>query len=138
MKTLKFVLAWTVCATALLLVGCAPGVDGMRQAVANTAVTVAAGYRTLGTIDEQVQARIRVQLKSDPKAASIALDEHLARRDIARKALDAGAALVETANAAIPLVERGIAKDKSAGAWIADLVSVGLTVAAALQKMGVI
>ena len=125
-------------AALLTWAGCAPGVDGMRQAITNTAVTVAAGYKTLGAVDLQVQTRIRLQAKSDPKAATAALDEHIRRYDIAAKALDAAAAAVSTANAAVPLVEKGAAKEKNAGAWIADLIAVGLRVAAALKDLGVL
>lgn len=125
-------------ATLLFMSACAPGVDGMRQAITNTAVTVAAGYKTLGQVDAQVQTRIRVQAKGDPRAADAALTEHLKRYDIAAKALDAASAAIQTANEAIPLVERGKAKDKNAAGWIADLIAVGLRVAAALKDLGVL
>lgn len=138
MKRLVFAWKWFVCWLALALAGCAPGADGMRQAVTNTATVVATGYRTLGQVDAQVQARIRVQAKADAKAAQAALDEHLKRYDIAAKALDAASALVETANQSVPLVERGIAKDKDAAAWIADLIAVGLRVTASLNELGVL
>jgi hypothetical protein len=128
--------AWLICALALAMVACAPGVDGMRQSIANTAVAVAAGYKTLGEVDGQVQARIRIQAKVDPKAADAALAEHLKRYDIAARALDAATDAVGVANASVPLVERGLAKDKNAAAWIADLIAVGLRVAAALKELG--
>jgi hypothetical protein len=137
-RPLRLAAAWFVCALALCMVACAPGVNGFRQAVAETATIVASGYKTLGATDAQVQARIRLQAKSDPEAAQAALDEHLRRYAIAAKALDAGVVAVEAANASAPLVARGIAKSGDIAAWIADLVAVGLSVAAALKDVGVL
>lgn len=136
MRAVRFAAAWLICWTALAMVACAPGVSGFRQSVAETATVVASGYKALGVADAQVQARIRVQAKSDPVFARVALDEHLKRYNIAAKALDAGVVAVEAANASAPLVERGIAKDKDVAAWVADLVTVGLAVAAALKDIG--
>lgn len=138
MKRAEFAVKWAICWLALAMVGCAPGVDGMRQSLTNTATIVASGYRTLGEVDGQVQARIRIQAKVDARAAQAALDEHLRRYAIAAKALDAAALVVETADASIPLVERGLAKDKNAAGWIADLIAAGLRVGAALKELGVL
>lgn len=138
MRRFEFAFKWAVCWLALALVGCAPGVDGMRQTITNTATVVAAGYRTLGEVDAQVQTRIRAQAKLDKAGAQAALDSHLKRYDIAARALDAAAALVETANLSVPLVERGKAGDKDAAAWIADLIAVALRVSQALKELGVL
>lgn len=136
MSAVRLAGAWLVCWVALCMVACAPGVNGFRQSIAETATVIASGYKTLGVADTQVQARIRVQANRDPAGASAALNEHLKRYDIAKKALDAGVVAVEAANASAPLVERGIAKSKDVAAWVADLVAVGLAVAAALKDVG--
>lgn len=137
MRRLEYALKWMVCALALSLVACASAGNAMRQAVADTAVTVAAGYRSLGVVDKVAQDRIRVVAKTDPATADEQLTAHLKRYDVARKALDAAAAAVVSANAAIPLVDKGVAKEKSPAAWIADLVALGLTVMQSLQQLGV-
>ncbi len=136
MRRVEFAAKWFVCWLALMMVGCAPGVDGMRQAITNCAVTVAAGYKTLGEVDSRVQSRIRIQANTDAAGARVAFEAHTKRYDIAAKALDAATAAVGTANAAIPLVERGLTKDKNAAGWIADLIAVGLRVTAALTQLG--
>jgi len=116
------------------MVGCANPGNAMRQAVASAAVTVAAGYRTLGIVDKTQQDKVRSLAKSDPRQADAMLTTHLQRYDAARKALDVGAALVVTANAAVPLVDKG-ASPRPAADWIADLVRVGITIAQALRGM---
>ncbi len=136
MRPIKFAAAWLICAAALLLVGCAPGINGMRQTIANTATIIASGYKALGQVDAQAQARVRVTAQTDARQAGMLLAEHLKRYDITSKALDGATVVVEAANASLPLVERGVAGSKDAGAWIADLVAAGVKVAAALKEAG--
>ena len=138
MRILKRYGAWLLCAAALAMVGCANPGNAMRQAVASAAVTVAAGYRTLGIVDKTQQDKVRSLAKSDPRQADAMLTTHLQRYDVARKALDAAAALVVTANAAVPLVDKGTAGERSVAAWVADLVAVALAVTKALAALGVI
>lgn len=122
----------------LALSACAPGIDGLNQALANTASVIAVGYKTLRKVDVAVQDKIREQNKTDPRAAALALTAYLERYEVARKTLDAGAALVEVTLAAEPLIAKGLAKNKRPADYIADLIAVGLTVTAALSKLGVL
>ena len=132
-----WVIAYLTVTLALAMAGCASAGDVMRQAVADTAITVAVGYRTLGTVDKSVQEKIQALAPTDPHKADEALTAHLAKYKVARKVLDAAAALVETANATIPLIDKGLAKEKSPASWVADLIAVGLTVTSALATLGV-
>ena len=136
MNRVKHAAAVVVYALALSLVACAPGIDGVTQALANTASTVAVGYKTLHTVDVAVQGKLREQAKTDPHSAALAMTAYLERYDIARKALDGAAAAIEIVVAAEPGIAKGIAGDKKPADYIADLVSVGLAVTSALAKLG--
>ncbi len=120
----------------LAAAGCAPGINGMNQAITNTASVITIGYQTLGKVDAAVQMKIREQAKSDFNSASLALAEHLKRYEVAHKALDNAAAVVQIAVASVPMVKDGLSKNKNPASYIADLASVALAVTSALAQMG--
>ena len=119
--------------------GCASGTDGLRQTIANTAVTTAEGYRLLGSVDKARQHIIQVQAKAgDPVAASKALKAHLERYGIAEKTLDVAVETLKTANATIPALEKGLHKDKDISDWVSKLIKLASDITESLHNLEVL
>jgi len=123
---------------ALLLNGCAHGIDGVKQTITNVAVADAAGYRTLSTIDKVKQDAIRARAITDAVGAQNELIDHLHKYQIAWKALDDASLVIEGANAALPLLEKGLKAERDPAQWIAALVKAAADVQSALSAFGVI
>ncbi len=120
------------------LFGCASGSDGVRQGVANAAVVVAAGYKALNTYDEAKQTAAVARARGgDPEGAYAEIEEYVPKRDKALKALDNATAVVESAAAALPLIDAGVAQSKDVSDWIAKLLAAALQVRDALAGAGI-
>ncbi len=123
---------------ALLVAGCAGGADGVRQGIANTAVVVAAGYNVLNSYDEVKQSGVisRARL-GDVDGARAEIADYLPKRNKALKTLDGATATVESAAAALPLLDGVLTKSKDVNDWIAKLLSAALQVKDALAGAGI-
>ncbi len=123
---------------ALLISGCAAGSDGVRQGIANTAVVVAAGYKALDAYDDVKQAGAIARARlGDMDGARAELSAYLPKRATALKTLDSATATVESANAALPLLDKGLAKSADVQDWITKLLTAALEVKDALAGAGV-
>lgn len=129
--------AWFLCWLALAMVGCAPGVDGLKQSISKTSIIVAGGYRARGVYDVKRQIEIRESAISDAKAAASKLAAHLNLNDMATKALNDGADAIDGATKFVKLYDQGAAKSKDIPLWIANLAAAALSVSTALHDMGV-
>ncbi len=89
MKPIKFALAWTVCAIALLMVGCGAPIVRARQAVTAASALGAQAGNLFVAIDDQQQQAIARQLNVDHNvpAAERSRDEWRAKQTAAVRAL---------------------------------------------------
>ncbi len=127
-------------ASAVLFAFAMSGCGGMityYRSVSTTAVMGVTGYKALNEVDKQKQTLIVKTAGSDAIKAKAMLDEYLPKYDAARKALDVGATLVQDAQAAAPLVEAGINKDKDIASWVAKLTTAAVEIGASLSALGV-
>jgi hypothetical protein len=139
--TVVFTLASiVVCIVAIgaLLIGCAPGVDGLRQACATTDDVITSGYQSVVSWDHTVGAAIRsdvaaVSAETKPTATEISsLRDRLAtHQGIVNKvlaALDAAVSAKKAACGLIPAIESGQKKD------VPSLIQAVVQVAANVQE----
>ncbi len=124
-------------ASFLLLVGCAPGLDGVRQGLTTAAVATASGYRTLGRIDEAKQAEIRSIAKIDPAKARAALEAHNAKYDLARKVLDVSTEALVVAENNAEEIDHNLRSKAEIPALISTIVKIGLDIKTALNNLEV-
>ena len=134
-----FALLCVGCAVLLALAAsCAPGLDGVRQAVATAAQAQVTAGRLLVTWDRQHQVDIAKAgiAAGQPESARAELAAYRARRDVAERALAYAATATEAVAAMIPLVERGLKQPSELDALLVTQAEAWADTAQAFGVLG--
>lgn len=128
------------CAVVLLLVlaglslgGCAPGLDGARQALSAAERVQTQAIYEVEKYDEEHQADIVTAAPTLEEGQKALMAYRTKRGQVVKVILDA-AAVTAVGRTLIPLVERGVKKSADLDGWLSDLLAAGLKIKDALAS----
>ena len=121
-----------------LVPGCAGGVNGARQGLANAALVQAKIYKTLVNYDATMQKNIvdEAIAKGHLDEGTFQLAEYRGKRKIALEALQYSSGATLAAEAALAIGARAKTGDKDAMGWIAEVATAMVRVYQALEALG--
>lgn len=125
---------------ALALPGCAPGVTGSYQTLGNIAKAGETSARTFESFDREHQLALVAEGKKAGKTkeqVEADLSEYQKKRGPVTLAFSVLAGLVQSGYALLPLVERGLKKDKDVAAWLSEVLAATGQLEEALARVGV-
>lgn len=132
----------------LLTGGCAPGLDGARQVLANAMSTQVAASQMLREFDAKYQDNLVEQTALDCQKAGVAncipviyeakktLEAYRAKRKVAVDAIKYSANSSFMLEALLPAVQLGVEKQKAIAPWISTLVQAGQKIYEAFVALG--
>lgn len=125
-------------ALVLAISACAPGLDGARQTIANTALVLNASAHAFEQYDAQHQQTLAQPDQGTLTDRNIAISAYRAKREIVLKAFSSGLVVLTTANALIPLVENGTKDKNDLSAMLNNLYAAASQIQSALTALGVL
>lgn len=116
--------------------GCAPGLDGARQALSTAERVQSTSIKALEQYDTDHQMAIVAAAKTQADGEKSLADYRLQRGKVVSAILDA-AAVTQVGVTLIPLVELGQKKSSDLATWLTNLLAAGIKMREALAQFGV-
>jgi hypothetical protein len=116
---------------AVLSAGCAPGLDGARQALSTAERVQTDTIHALETYDAERQENI-VKAATTVEDGKRQLLAYRAKRDAVVNIINDAAAVTAVGETLIPLVQSGVKKQTDLDVWLAELLKVGLSLRQAI------